>query len=422
LFVTGDESMVNAKTLALFKKLSCKDYNTWRKQIYGDESYKYDDASSQIVSCDPSGIKYVLGPAIVLGTQLRSPSAQLQSTNNEWVVTFNLDGAGSKAFGTKTTQMYGSYYDTSTSSETSVLDQFAIVLDGNVVSAPYVQQPITGGSGEISGSFSQKSATDLANVLKYGALPISFNSQQIQSVSAELGAQQLDAGLIAAAVGLLLVVLYSFLYYRGLALVSMLSLTSAAVLAWFAVIVLTKHEGFSLTLAGVAGLIVAIGITADSFVVFFERLRDEVREGRTLRAAVERGWGRARRTIIVSDTVSFIAALLLYLFAIGDVKGFAFTLGLTTLIDIVVVFLFTKPMVTLLARTKFYSSGRPMSGLDPARLGAKSPWRGSRSAPARPAASGAASASPTSASPTSASTASASPAPASPARTTPKEA
>jgi preprotein translocase subunit SecD len=394
LYLAGDESKVSASTLALFKKLNCKT-DKWQHQIYGDQSQRW-DGPGQIVACDSSGIKYVLGAPIVKGTELKSPSAGLQSTDNEWVVTFNLNGPGSKSFGTQTTTMYNSYFDPTANggqgAETSVLDQFAIVLDGKVVSAPFVSQPITGGSGQISGSFTQKSATDLANVLKYGALPLSFNSQTINSVSAELGTQQLDAGLIAAAVGLLLVVIYSFLYYRGLALVSVFSLAIAATLSYLSVILLGKYEGYSLSLAGVAGLIVAIGITADSFVVYFERLRDEVREGRTLRAAVERGWGRARRTILVSDTVSFLAALLMYIFAIGDVKGFAFTLGLTTLIDVAVVFLFTKPMVTLLAKTKFYSSGRPMSGLDPARLGSKSPWRGSRSVTARPATGGAASA------------------------------
>jgi preprotein translocase subunit SecD len=390
LYVAGNQSMVSAKALALFKKLNCRD-TKWQNAIYGNESNRYDN-EPQIVACDGSGVKYVLGPPIVQGTELKSPNAQLLSANNQWAVTFNLNGAGSKSFGDKTSQMVSAYYNSSTGNETSVLDQFAIVLDGKVVSAPFVQQAITGGLGQITGNFTQKSATNLANVLKYGALPLSFNSQTIQSVSAQLGSQQLTAGLIAAAVGLLLVVFYSFFYYRGLALVSVFSLTSAALLTWLAVILLGKYQGYSLTLAGVAGLIVAIGITADSFVVFFERLRDEVREGRTLRAAVERGWTRARRTILVSDTVSFLAALLLYIFAIGDVKGFAFTLGLTTLIDIVVVFLFTKPMVTLLARTKFYSSGRPLSGLDPARLGARSPWRGSRPATARPATGGAANA------------------------------
>jgi preprotein translocase subunit SecD len=388
LIVTGDQSKVTPAALALFKKLSCKD-TKWQLTIYKGQSFKY-NGDSQIVACDGQGVKYVLGPPIVLGQDLRSPKAQLDPTNNQYVVTFNLDGKASKAFGTQSTAMYNAYYNAQTQSQTSVLDQFAIVLDGRVVSAPTIQQPITGGSGQITGNFTQKSSTDLANVLKYGALPLSFSNQTVQSVSAQLGSEQLDAGLIAAAVGMLLVILYSVFYYRGLAIVSVFSLATAALLSWLAVILLTKFQGYSLTLAGVAGLIVAIGITADSFIIYFERLRDEVREGRSLRAAVERGWTRARRTVLVSDTVSFLAALLLYIFAIGDVKGFAFTLGLTTLIDIVVVFLFTKPMVTLLARLKFFSSGRPMSGLDPARLGAKSPWRGSRPATARPATGGAA--------------------------------
>jgi len=305
-------------------------------------------------------------------------------------VSFNLNSQGAKAFGQLTSQMYSHYYSTTL---VNPLDQFAIVLDGKVVSAPQVTSPITAGSGEITGpapvGFSHKQATSLTNVLKYGAVPLAFVPQSTKSISAVLGAAQLAAALIAAAVGLALVVAYSVIYYRGLAIVSVFSLATAALLAWLSVILLSKYEGFTLSLAGVAGLIVAIGITADSFVVYFERLRDEVREGRSLRAAVERGWQRARRTIIVSDTVSFLAALLLYIFAIGDVRGFAFTLGLTTLIDVVVVFLFTKPMVTLMARTDFFGRGHKWSGLDPARLGAKSPWRGSRPAAPRPATSGA---------------------------------
>jgi preprotein translocase subunit SecD len=233
----------------------------------------------------------------------------------------------------------------------------------------------------------------LANVLKYGSLPLSFKNLNTASVSASLGSDQLSAGLFAALIGLLLVVIYSFIYYRGLGIVSVMSLTIAALLSYLAVVLLSKYEGFTLSLAGVAGLIVAIGITADSFIVFFERLRDEVREGRSLRAAVERGWTRARRTILVSDTVSFLAALLLYILSIGDVRGFAFTLGLTTVIDVVVVFLFTKPMITLLARTKFYGQGHPMSGLDPARLGARAPWRGGRGRRPAPSAGSASSSS-----------------------------
>ncbi len=385
---SGDISKVTSKAvIADFNRLNCTN-KKWQSEIYGDDPTKWDNAGAQIVACDSQGNKYVLDVAKVLGSNLTKVAAQLNA-QSEWVVNFNLDGQGGKAFGNLTTQMYQKYYSTATQNETSVLDQFAIVLDGKVVSAPQVNQPIPNGSGQITGpggSFTHKQATALTNVLKYGAVPLAFQQLSSNSISPQLGSSQLTAGLIAAAIGLLLVVIYSFLYYRGLAIVSVLSLATAALITWFSVIMLSKYQGFTLSLAGVAGLIVAIGITADSFVVFFERLRDEVREGRSLRAAVERGWQRARRTILVSDTVSFLAALLLYIIAIGDVRGFAFTLGLTTLIDIVVVFLFTKPMVSLLARTEFFGRGHKWSGLDPARLGAKSPWRGSRTATARPAA------------------------------------
>jgi preprotein translocase subunit SecD len=263
-----------------------------------------------------------------------------------------------------------------------VLDLLAVVLDGELQGSPPQVTTAFSSSGEINGGtgngFSQSQATTLADVLKYGSLPLSFKNLNTSAVSASLGSDQLSAGLFAALVGLLLVVIYSFIYYRGLGIVSVSSLTIAALLTYLSVVLLSKYEGFTLSLAGIAGLIVAIGITADSFIVYFERLRDEVREGRSLRAAVERGWTRARRTILVSDTVSFLAALLLYILSIGDVRGFAFTLGMTTLIDVIVVFLFTKPMITLLARTKFYGQGHPMSGLDPARLGARAPWRGGR--------------------------------------------
>jgi preprotein translocase subunit SecD len=377
--------MVNTATLAKFNQLNCADKN-WQQRTYGSDTTAWDDTKAQIVGCDPQGVKYVLATSPVTGTELTSATAQLDATSNQWVVNFNLNSAGGKAFADLTTQMFSKY--TSGGAPTSVLDQFAIVLDGKVVSAPAIQGAITGGNGQITGGgtgFTQASASQLANVLKYGHLPLAFQKQSVSSVSPQLGSAQLDAGLIAAAVGLLLVVIYSFLYYRGLGLVSVSSLIIAAALSYLSVVLLSKYEGFTLSLAGVAGLIVAIGITADSFVVYFERLRDEVREGRSLRAAVERGWTRARRTILVSDTVSFLAAALLYIFAIGDVKGFAFTLGLTTLVDVVVVFLFTKPMVTLLARTKFFGQGHPLSGLDPARLGARARWRGTRQTPARPA-------------------------------------
>jgi preprotein translocase subunit SecD len=298
-----------------------------------------------------------------------------------WQVNLTFNSAGGAAFGALTTQMNNQYGKTS-----SPLDDLAVVLDGQVVSFPAINQgPIVGGSAQIYGSFNQEQATQLANVLSYGSLPLSFHQEAEETISPQLGHDQLAAGLLAGAIGLILVICYLLLYYRGLAIVAVSSLAIAALLTYLSVIVLGKYQGFALSLAGIAGLIVAVGITADSFVVFFERLRDEVRDGgKSLRAAVEHGWTRARRTILVSDTVSFLAAALLYYFSIGDVKGFAFTLGLTTIVDLVVVFTFTKPTMTLLARTKFFGGGHPLSGLDPKRLGARAPWRGTPRTPVRP--------------------------------------
>ena len=257
-------------------------------------------------------------------------------------------------------------------------NRFAIVLDGVAISAPSVNEPIPGGRAEISGNFTQKSATELANVLKYGALPLAFDVSEVNNVSATLGGEQLRAGIIAGIIGLVLVVGYCFLYYRGLGIVVVASLGIAGILTYASMVLLGSSVGFALNLPGIAGAIVAIGITADSFVIFFERIRDEVREGRSLRTAVETGWRRARQTILIADTVSMLSALVLFVLAIGSVKGFAFTLGLTTLIDVVVVFLFTKPLMTLLARTKFFGGGHRLSGLDPEHLGVQA-LPGSRS-------------------------------------------
>jgi preprotein translocase subunit SecD len=386
----GNPSAVSPSVMKLFGKLNCRNPN-WKNAIGYTEPI-WDNPNTQIVSCGTGGIKYVLDKAVVLGTDVTTASAGIDTTSSQWVVNLTLNGKATSAFGALTANQYSKYYSgAQTNPNDYALDQTAIVLDGTVIAAPETQQAIPGGQVQISNIGGQTPATELANELTYGHLPLSFKVDQTQTISPQLGRNQLDAGLIAGAIGLALVILYSFLYYRGLSLVSVSSLAIAALLGYLSVVLLSRYQNFTLSLAGVAGLIVAIGITADSFVVFFERLRDEVRDGRSLRGAVESGWTRARRTIIVSDTVSFIAALLLYIFAVGDVKGFAQTLGLTTLVDIVVVFLFTKPAVTLLARTRFYGQGHKWSGLDPVRLGARAPWRSSlprRSA--RPASSGAA--------------------------------
>ena len=315
-----------------------------------------------VVSCDRDGIaKYVLAPAEVLGRQVTKASALLDPQGaSGWYVTLDFDGEGTTKFGAMTTRL---------TSLPQPQNQAAIVLDGLVYSAPRINEPINTGTAQITGNFTQPEAQDLSNVLKYGALPLAFDRGEVQQVSPSLGADQLRGGLIAGVLGLLLVIIYSMLYYRGLGLVSVGSLLVASVMAFLSILLLGETIGFTLTLAGIAGVIVAIGITADSFIVYFERIRDEVREGKSLKSAVETGWVRARRTVIVADAVSMIAALMLYFFAVGGVRGFAFTLGLTTVIDLIVVFFFTKPLVTVLARFPFYSQGHKLSGFSAKSLG-----------------------------------------------------
>jgi len=386
----GDSSKVNAATMKLFNKLVCKPGpndttvdNDWKSTVgYSEAGDQWDVAANQIVSCDPNGTKYVLGPTVFEGTQLTGVTSALQSNSTQWVVNLTLNSAATTAFGTLTTNQYDNYYpSSSTNQDDAALDSTAIVLDGNTQSAPETQGALTSGTFTISGpqpnGFTEVQANQLTNVLKYGQLPVNFVQQSVQSISPQLGHSQLDAGLLAGVIGLILVIIYLFYYYRGLGFVSVSSLLIAALIAYLSVVLLSWYQNFTMSLSAIAGLVVAIGITADSFIVYFERLRDEVREGKTLRPAVEAGWKRARRTILVSDTVSFLAAVLLYHFAVSDVQGFAYTLGLTTLIDVLVVFLFTKPMVTILAGTKFFSSGNKWSGLDPERLGAKTRWRAS---------------------------------------------
>jgi preprotein translocase subunit SecD len=323
--------------------------------------------------------KYLLGPTLIEGNQLTTAVAGIPQNNVNWVVNLEFNPEGGAAFEQATREI---------SQKSEPQNRFAIVLDGVSISAPSVNEAIPGGRAEISGNFTQKSATELANVLKYGALPLAFDVSEVNNVSATLGGEQLRAGIIAGIIGLALVVGYCFLYYRGLGIVVVASLGIAAVITYACMVLLGSSVGFALNLPGIAGAIVAIGITADSFVIFFERIRDEVREGRSLRTAVETGWRRARQTILIADTVSMLSALVLFVLAIGAVKGFAFTLGLTTLIDVLVVFLFTKPLMTLLARTKFFGGGHPLSGLDPAHLGVKAlpGTRSRRPVVARPAA------------------------------------
>ena len=321
-----------------------------------------DAPTDTLVACDRAGgTKYILAPAEVLGRQISKASAGLDTqAGSAWFVSLTFNNEGTSAFGALTTRVTALPEPT---------NQVAIVLDGLVVSAPRINEAIPSGTAQITGSFTQLEAQDLANVLKYGALPLAFDRGEVQQVSPTLGADQLNAGLLAGALGLLLVVIFTLLYYRALGFVTVGSLAIAGLMLYLLFLLMGEWIGFTLTLAGIAGAIVAIGVTADSFIVYFERVRDEMREGRTLRTAAETGWVRARRTILVADFVSLIAAVLLYVFSVGGVRGFAFTLGLTTIIDLIIIFWFTKPALVLVSRSKFFNSGHTLSGFSPKSLG-----------------------------------------------------
>ncbi|MCC0099187.1 protein translocase subunit SecD [Streptomyces flavotricini] len=366
---TPAPSGVEAAAADLQAKFAALDCTNEAQRAAAGKGAKPEDAT---VACGKRGDtwgKWILGPAGVAGTDVKDAKGVIDPQRGQWIVTMQFTDKGADKFAKITGEL---------ATKQMPQNQFAIVLDGEVVSDPSVSQALTGGNAEISGGFTQQSAQDLGNMLSYGALPLSFSEDSVTTVTAALGGEQLKAGLIAGAIGLILVVIYLLVYYRGLAFIAIISLLVSAILTYTIMALLGKGIGFALNLPAVCGAIVAIGITADSFIVYFERIRDEIREGRTLRPAVERAWPRARRTILVSDFVSFLAAAVLFIVTVGKVQGFAFTLGLTTLLDVVVVFLFTKPIMTLLARTKFFSSGHPWSGLDPKRLGAKPPLRRSR--------------------------------------------
>nr|WP_245190037.1 protein translocase subunit SecD [Leucobacter exalbidus] len=355
----GDLAWATPALLAQFEAFTCA----------SEEALDSRDAKADrpLITCDDSGTaKYLLGPVELGGDVITDATAQMGTTQSgattgEWVVQITMNKKGTADFGKISTRLFGA---------AEPQNQFAFVLDGNVLSAPAMQGQILDGRPSISGGFTQESAQALADQLKFGALPMDFTVQSQEDISATLGTSQLSAGLLAGLIGLLAVVVYSVFQYRALGSLTIASLVVAGVLTYLLLTFFSWRQGYRLSLAGVAGIIVAVGFTADSFIVYFERIRDALRDGFSIESAVENGWKKAFRTVLASDGVNFLAAAILFILAVGSVKGFAFTLGLTTLVDILVVALFTHPMMTLLARTKFYRTGHKFSGLDPQALGA----------------------------------------------------
>ncbi len=350
------------------------------------------DPAKAVISCskDGSGTAYILGPADIAGTDIASATSGLETTSqgtttNKWVVSLEFDSEGTQEFA-DVSQRLIAYRDQAAASQSQGSSgaqstdaqkaQFAIVLDGlTIMSSGFNQEvtsPITDGRVQITGGFTQEQAKTLANQLSFGSLPLSFTVQSEQQISATLGTEQLRNGLIAGLVGFILIIVYLAWQYRGLSAVAVASLIVAAAITYLAIALLSWGMGYRLSLAGVAGLIISIGITMDSFIIYFERVRDEVRNGRTLVAAVDEGWRHARQTIIVSDTVNLVAAVVLYFLAVGGVQGFAFTLGVTTVVDLAVIVLFTHPMMVWILRFAFFGEGHRLSGLDPEHLGARS--------------------------------------------------
>ena len=339
----------NPEAIEAFSKFSCPPPGT--------PANVEDDPTKPLVTCDPQGQKYLLSASMIEGTDLDSASAQIPQSQVAYVVLLDFDSDGTKKFTEISKALVGTE------------QQFAIVLDGQVISAPTMDALITNGQAQIEGQFTPAEAKSLATSLKYGALPISFQDFSAETIGPSLAGDQLSAGITAGLFGLLLVMIYCLFYYRGLGLVVISSLVVAGAATYAMVLLLSKTANFTLTLPGIAGLIVAVGITADSFIVYFERIRDEMRDGKSMRVAVESGWVRARNTCLAADAVSLLAAVVLYIFAAGVVRGFAFALGLSTLIDLIVFFWFTKPMVSTLGRMKFFSTGSRFSGLSNDTLG-----------------------------------------------------
>ena len=320
-----------------------------------------DDPTKYMLTCSKDGFeKFVLAPAFITGDQVSDSQASLpQQGAGGWMVTLDFDSQGATKLSEASITL---------SKLPSPQNRFGIVLDGLVVSAPFFSEPILGGKAQIEGSFKAEEAKQLSQVLRYGALPVTLNIAESTSISPTLGQDQLSAGLLAGAIGLILVVIYLLIYYRALGFVAVFSLIVAAGFLWLLIIALGRSIGFTLTLAGIAGAIVAIGITADSFVVYFERIRDEIRDGKSLRVATELAWVRARRTLLAADFVSLLAAVVLYALSVGSVRGFAFTLGLTTVIDVLVAFWFTHPLVTYFGKSSWAESGGILTGVSRKRL------------------------------------------------------
>ena len=355
----ADMSWASDEVMNEFAELDCTDPANRTGGVQGDPD-------EVVVSCAQDGSsKFILGPVELDGSHVSDADFGFETTStgtqtNRVAVTIEFDQVGRDVFGQITTAITG---------QQQPYNQFAIVLDGLVLSAPASQTPVTDGRAQITGDFNLESGETLANQLRNGALPISFQVQSEQQISPTLGSEYLAMGVLAGLIGLGLVVVYSLVQYRVLGTVTVSSLAVAGLLTYLLLLLVTWRYGYRLSLAGVAGLIVGIGAAADSFIVYFERIRDELRGGRKLTSAVEIGWDRAKRTIFASKAVNLLGAVILYILAVGSVRGFAFTLGLTVIVDLLVTVLFTHPMMQLLARTRFFGDGHPMSGMDPRQLG-----------------------------------------------------
>jgi preprotein translocase subunit SecD len=315
-----------------------------------------DDPTKYILTCSQDGTqKFLLEPAFITGDQLTDAAAALPDQGaGGWIVTLSFDSDGARKLAEASTRL---------SALPTPQNQFGIVLDGLVQSSPYFSEPILGGSAQIEGNFTIESSKQLAQVLKFGALPVTLVIAESSAISPTLGQDQLTAGLIAGAIGMGLIAIYLLSYYRLLGIVALLSLGLAGVLAWFLFIALGRSVGFTLTLAGIAGAIVSIGITVDSFVVYFERIYDEIRNGKSIRVATETAWLSARRTLLAADFVTLLVSLVLYALSVGSVRGFAFTLGIFTVIDLIMAFLFTKPLVTMFGRSRLANLPAGATGL-----------------------------------------------------------